>query len=267
MKRVAWLTDIHLNFLSPVKMEQFYSLMRNSNPDIVLISGDIGEAPRLIWYLQQLEMRLQRPIYFVLGNHDFYLSSIEETRAAVSQCVAESGYLKWLNQAGIIELAPDTGLLGYDGWADGRCGDYEHSDVIMNDYAVIRDFAGLNKRDRLTVLNRLGDETAAYFREWLPTTLAKYPHVFLLTHVPPFREATWYEGRISDDDFLPHFTCKAGGDAIVEIMRNHPANQLTVLCGHTHGRGEAQILDNMRVLTGGAEYGRVEMQQIFEVGE
>jgi hypothetical protein len=41
---------------------------------------------------------------------------------------------------------------------------------------------------------------------------------------------------------------------------------MTVLCGHTHGGGQAQILPNLRVLTGGARYGRLELQQVLEVG-
>lgn len=40
-------------------------------------------------------------------------------------------------------------------------------------------------------------------------------------HVPPFREASWHQGRISDDDWLPHFTCKAVGDVLREAMVAH----------------------------------------------
>ena len=29
---------------------------------------------------------------------------------------------------------------------------------------------------------------------------------------------------------------------------------LTVLCGHTHGHGETEILTNLHIKTGGAEY-------------
>jgi hypothetical protein len=88
--------------------------------------------------------------------------------------------------------------------------------------------------------------------------------VILATHIPPFKEATWNEGQLSDADFLPFFACKAVGDVLVEIMHIYPHRQLTVLCGHTHGRGQAQILDNLLVLTGGAEYGKPEVQQVFE---
>ena len=40
---------------------------------------------------------------------------------------------------------------------------------------------------------------------------------------------------------------------------------MTVLCGHTHSAGEAQVLPNLRVLTGGAEYGRPELQRVLAV--
>jgi len=78
MTRAVWLTDIHINFLKPVQLEKFYQLITDSQPDCILISGDIGEAPRLKYYLQQLESRLPVPIYFVLGNHDYYGASQQD---------------------------------------------------------------------------------------------------------------------------------------------------------------------------------------------
>ena len=89
--------------------------------------------------------------------------------------------------------------------------------------------------------------------------------VIVLTHVPPFREACWHRGRVSDDEWLPHFACRAVGEALVEAMAAHPECEMTVLCGHTHSAGEAQVLPNLRVLTGGAEYGRPEVQRVLTV--
>ena len=48
-------------------------------------------------------------------------------------------------------------------------------------------------------------------------------------------------------------------------MAAHPECEMTVLCGHTHSPGEAQILPNLRVLTGGAEYGRPALQRVLTV--
>jgi len=80
-----------------------------------------------------------------------------------------------------------------------------------------------------------------------------------------FRDATWHQQQISDDNWLPHFSCKAVGDALRHAAESNPGCQMLVLCGHTHGGGEAQILDNLRVLTGEAEYGRPEVQRILQI--
>jgi hypothetical protein len=173
--------------------------------------------------------------------------------------------LFWLPRAGIIELTPNTGLIGHDGWADGRLGDYWGSDVLLNDYLVIGEFIGRDAKERLNKLNALGDEAAAHFRPVLPEALARFRHVIVLTHVPPFREACWYQGRLSTDNWLPHFSCKAVGDVLKETMAAHPDQQMTVLCGHTHGAGEAQILPNLRVLTGGAQYGNPRVDRVLTV--
>lgn len=263
--RAAWLSDIHLNFLNPFIMEKLFALVQRSQPDVILISGDIGEAARLEWYLQRLESRLQCPIYFVLGNHDYYGSSFSQVREVVSRISCESASMRWMTAGEIIELTPQTALVGHDSWADGRFGDYARSDVMLNDYVLIQNFSGLSKAERGRRLNQLGDEAAAFCREWLPKALDQYARVIFLTHVPPFREACWHQGQPSDDFFLPHFACKAVGEALIEIMAQYPDRQLTVLCGHTHSPGSAQIRDNILVLSAEAEYGVAQIQQIFEL--
>jgi hypothetical protein len=43
----------------------------------------------------------------------------------------------YLSQSGIVELTSDTALVGHDSWADGRLGDLDHSEVILNDFLLI----------------------------------------------------------------------------------------------------------------------------------
>ena len=166
---------------------------------------------------------------------------------------------------GCVRLAPNTGLVGHGAWADGRLGNGVNSQVLLNDYVHIRDLTGLSPEELFAKLNDLGDQAAEYFRETLPKALARYRNLLLLTHVPPFKEACWHEGHISDDEFLPHFTCQAVGDVLIEMMQTHPERNLTVLCGHTHGSGTAQILPNLLVKTGCAEYGQPALQETILV--
>jgi predicted MPP superfamily phosphohydrolase len=267
MKRVVWLTDLHLNFLPHDEAARFLDLVAAERPDAVLLGGDIAEAHDVDRYLQRIDERLGVPVYFVLGNHDFYHGSIRRVRQRVAELCAGRPNLVYLSTSPPVQLAPGVALVGHDGWADGRLGSYETSMVMMNDYRLIEELAGMNKLDRWPLLHRLADEAAEHVRRTLPEALASYPRAFVLTHVPPFREACWHEGQISSAEWLPHFTSRAVGDALLDVADRFPQRQITVLCGHTHGRGQARLRDNLVVFTGGATYGEPEVQRVFELPE
>jgi 3',5'-cyclic-AMP phosphodiesterase len=265
--KLAWLTDVHLNFLRPPGVEAFFAMLAETPCDAILLSGDIGEADDVCHLLNALDTVVQRPVYFVLGNHDFYRGSIAGVRADVEALCSACPNLHWLPGSGVVPLTADVCLVGHDGWGDGRLGDYHGSDVMLNDFGLIGEFGGFDEDpgERLAKMHALGDEAAAHFRTVLPDALSRFRHVLVVTHVPPFREACWHEGRISDDNWLPFFTCKAVGEVLAEAMRAHPDREMTVLCGHTHGAGEAEILTNLRVSTGGAVYGSPKVQRVIEV--
>jgi 3',5'-cyclic AMP phosphodiesterase CpdA len=261
MARLAWLTDLHLDFIdSDAEIGDFCRLVCETDPDAVLISGDIGNAGTLLHHLELLEACIRRPIYFVLGNHDFYGSSIAEVRQQVRDLCRSSTFLRWLPDADPIPLGEQTCLVGHDSWGDGRCGLGAKSEFILNDYYCIRDFQNLSIEEWFEKIAALGDEAAAFLRDILQRAFDLRPRVLLLTHVPPFREAAWYLGRPSPDDAVPHFACRAVGDVLLGVMRARPESHLTVLCGHTHSPGVVQILPNLEVRTGRAEYGAPALQ-------
>lgn len=121
--------------------------------------------------------------------------------------------------------------------------------MLLNDYVRIRDFIPLAQLPRFEKLGELGDEAAAFFEVVLAQA----------------KEAAWHEGRTSDDDWLPHFASKAVGDVLVRVMQAHPECRATVLCGHTHGEGEARITENLLVRTGAATYGEPTLQSVLEL--
>jgi hypothetical protein len=133
----------------------------------------------------------------------------------------------------------------------------------MSDFELIADFKGLDRAARWRRLNELGDEAGAHFRRVLPAVVARYANVIVATHVPPFDRATWHDGRMSDPDWLPFFSCRASGQAILEAFQANPQCRGAVYCGHTHGAGEVEVLPNLRVVTGGAVYGRPTLQRVL----
>jgi len=265
VRRLAWATDVHLNFLSASGMDAFCEALAQEEPDAVVITGDIAEAPSVESLLSVVAAELKTPIHFVLGNHDYYRGSVPRVRAAVTELCRRSSWLSWLPAAGVTELSRHVALVGVDGWADGRLGDYVRSPVMLNDYVLIAELCGLTRADRLTRLHALGDAEAARLEELLAEALGTYQRVIVATHVPPFKEACWHEGRISNDDWLPHFTCRAVGEVLRRAALAHPDRKIRVLCGHTHGAGMAEILPNLKVMTGGAEYGEPRIQGTLEI--
>jgi 3',5'-cyclic AMP phosphodiesterase CpdA len=261
MTRIAWLTDLHLDFVEPESgIADFCRRVAASPSDVVLVGGDIGTAASLEQYLRQLEAAVRRPIYFVLGNHDFYGGRIVDVRRGAADLSRTARWLHWLPAAGIVELDAETSLVGHDSWADGRFGKGVRSRFLLNDFFCVYDFQGKSHEDWFKAIAALGDEAATYFRDVLPRAFARSRRVVLLTHVPPFAEAAWHCGRMSDEEALPHFACRAVGDALNEIMATRPDRYLTVLCGHTHSPGFVQVQPNLEVHTGAAEYGAPAIQ-------
>lgn len=262
-KKILWTTDIHLNFLTNKELEFFIKEIQNKSPDILLIGGDIGEAQSVCAYLQKLEQSIECPIYFVLGNHDYYRGSISKVNEDVCRLSDSSKKIFFLDTMPFIELTKDVALVGHSGWADGKFGDYNDSEVILNDYILIDEFIWLNKDQRLNKLNELGSKAASKMEKSLILAFKNHKKILCLTHVPPFRESCWHEGEISDDNYLPHFSCKSVGEVMKRVMQSRPDCCLEVLCGHTHSPGSAQILDNLNVITGKASYGKPEIQKII----
>jgi len=281
VKRIAWLTDLHLNFAGEDAVPRLATAIEECGPDAIVIGGDTGEAPSFATYLQGLAERLARPIYFVLGNHDYYYGSIHEVRERARRLSRGNEHLHWLPDVGAVPLTETAALVGHGGWADGRCGSFHDSEVLLNDYLLIRELRNAVELDRdraegpvtscgdlhrlLSRLNALGDEAADHFRRVLPDVLERYSSVYVVTHVPPFREACWHEGLVSDKQWLPHFTCQAVGEVLREFMEGRLQCRMTVLCGHTHSPGRARLLPNLEVFTGGAEYGKPAVQRVLEV--
>lgn len=264
--KLAWMTDIHLNFLGTQQIETWLQSIAAQPMDAVLITGDIGEAPNYAIFLDRMAETLQIPIYFTLGNHDYYHAQLETVRKQVRRLSETNPLLHWLPQSGVISLTDTVALVGHSGWGDAGYGNFMQSSISLSDYSLIYDLASLEKPELQKRLQALGQEAADYLHGVLSEALETHEHVIVGTHVPPFVESAWYEGKVPDetDPYVPHFTCKAVGDLLLELAQAHPERQITVLCGHTHGTGVADIRPNLQVITGGAEYGLPTIQQKFE---
>ncbi|MBL8880694.1 MAG: metallophosphoesterase [Phycisphaerales bacterium] len=264
MFRVVWATDVHLEFVDASRRHAFYGDLISATPDAVILSGDIGTAQNVCTFLAEIDAIATWPVLFVLGNHDYYHGSIGEVRGRVSRLARESRRLTYLSDAGIVELTPTVCVIGHDGWGDARLGEFGASRLFLNDFRLIRELV-LPRPLLREKLHALGDEAAAHFARLLPEALTKYELIYIVTHVPPFREVCLNEGRPSDDDGLPFFACKVVGDVILDAATAHRGHRVTILCGHTHSAAEARVAPNVLAIAGGAAYGVPGVQRVLEL--
>ena len=253
MTRVVWATDLHLESVDQAERLEFCSRLATPDADVVILCGDIDTAENIESTLGMLHDALECPLLFVLGNHDFYGGSINDVRQRVAKLAAATPNLHYLSVSEPIALSPTLAVVGHDGWGDARYGDFAGSPLHLNDFRLIRELTGLDQVRLGAKLRQLGDEAADYIRRQLHAALAQYETVLIATHVPPFEEVCLHQGSPSPDG-LPFFACQAVGDVIRAAAADHPHQQITVICGHSHHAAAAQIAPNLRAITGGARY-------------
>lgn len=266
--KLTWLTDIHLNFLEPDERADFYRKLHNLEGDALLLTGDIAEAPSVGPILQEMHAAVKKPIYFVLGNHDFYRSNVAAVKNQMTHLTETHPEIIWLPHGDFYILEKNILLLGQDGWADGRLGDYHHSSVSLNDSRYIADLYQqkiVGKQHLLEKMQELADVDAAALENQLEQALQKNPkNIIILTHIPPFKEASWYQDKVSDDEHLPYFTSKAMGDVLIKIAHKNPHIKFLILCGHTHTKAEYQPSYNLLIKVGAAEYYNPQVQEVLD---
>lgn len=281
------MTDIHLDHLerSGGLSHVRDNFVRKIGKDVdgIIITGDISLATSIVNHLEIIDSIVDKPVYFVLGNHDFYKGSFQDTRQEVINCAAASKNLHYMTSKSFISLTPDTALVGHDGWYDGYHGDAISSPYIMSDWLQIMEYVNagaLHKfptqiptqfhvRPNLGIILGLSRQQAMNAAEHVlvNATLAAKTHksVFIMTHVPPFLDM--YTRRPTDGEVsaAPWYTSKFMGDTITAIANLHPTVRFDVFCGHTHAKKDVQVLNNVFGHVGPSAYGSPQCAGIIAV--
>ncbi|HEY8560553.1 MAG TPA: metallophosphoesterase [Pyrinomonadaceae bacterium] len=256
MNKIAWTTDIHLDRLSERDYLEYKEYLLELNPDCLLISGDIAEGEFVYEALRDFDGSLGFPVYFVLGNHDFYFGGFAGVEKRVGALVEESSNLHWLSESGIVKINESTALIGIEGWGDAGNGALNLSAGFSRDVLSIADYKNLTREEIAGLMKTRGARYAEKLRPVLLEAVENYQKVILVTHVPPFVEVCFDRNlRIIDEFKQPFYTCKAIGDLLLEVMPKHPECRMTVLCGHLHEKADQNILENLRVRVKESGYG------------
>ena len=273
-----WATDIHLDHVRKDKVyRKFFDSILYSDDKIVLLTGDLSiceqhrskKIPKLIHHLGMLsDACAGKEVYYVLGNHDYWFSSINAVRLVIPTIEEEHPNLHWTASQSYFDLGEGTYLVGHDGWYD-----FGYQDIPrmggMNDWNFIQDFRravmqalppGNHEPSIKELAQRLATEGAAHVEQGIEEAIkVGAKRVLVMTHVPPFVENSLYQGRV-DDAWVGCYTSKIMGDMLLKAAKENPTTEFLVLCGHSHGKAVHQPEPNLTCLTGHSEYGAPKLQ-------
>lgn len=276
MPKIAWCTDIHLDHFHDSDRNVIIKLgesLIERQPEAVLITGDISVSSKLIYHLSALEKVVQRPVYFVLGNHDYYGSTIEKIRESMRDISNLSQYLKYLPMTPYVSLSPNTALIGHDGWYDASCGDVGRSPFIMRDWQVIGDYVregvlphGLPDYNKIIAISRkLAYESVLHVSNSIKTAVKYHKNIIIATHFPPFEESHAGNRRTDNIGVRPWYTSKIMGETLLRAAAAYPQINFEVFSGHSHGKFEGKIANNLHCHVGQSDYGQPQLAREIDL--
>ena len=264
MNRLLWITDAHLDHLSDRAEDAWFEKLAKSRADMLLLGGDTANARVFSRMLGRIQEVFPGKVALVAGNHDYYHTSISDFRAKLAG-VQRSGVIVFEPgcQSTPLQLSGGVYLCGSGGWGDATAGYADAAGMSLNDENLI---AELKTANLTGVLRKLGMESAEHLEKQLSAVPEDASCVIVLTHVPPWPEASWHEGRNSDAMALPRFCWLAGGKVISQAAERMPQTRFVVLCGHTHSDGIWKK-GNFTCHTAGSAYGRIAHSGMITLGK
>lgn len=277
MFKFAWLTDIHLDHLDAPSLQAFFIDNKpKGRYDGYFITGDLSTGRDVVSCLNSMVDTWKKPVYFVLGNHDYWNSSFDSvSRRVVAACDGKKN-LHWLTASNFFKLSKDCCVVGHDGWYDGVNGNALGSTFRMADWFKTQEYmkitwgnpvlADVYRRDIIELSQKLASKAVSEMKKSLKTAISGgFKRIIVLTHFPPWKDAHIHNGFVGDEHAQPWFTCRMMGEMLEETAAANVGIQFEVLCGHTHGRCEYEVAPNLICRVGAADYGKPVVQEVIEV--
>lgn len=229
--RIHILSDLHIEF------GDFE--IPNTQSDVVVLAGDVHVGRNALKWIR--DHVLEKPVVYVLGNHEFYREAMPELTDRLRRLCEDSNIHLLENNA--IEIQGTT-FLGCTLWTDfGLMGNAEVSkyeaEEAMIDYKLVRVSPQYRKL-------RANDTAKLHFHsmQWLKTQLAKQDatRTVIVTHHAPSAQSIpeIYKGKLLNAAFASN---------LEDLISN--SNVPLWIHGHTHfcvdyNIGRTRILSNQR---------------------
>jgi predicted MPP superfamily phosphohydrolase len=251
LNRILWLTDLHF---SPIFITRFFDFLhkaRASNVDAIFLTGDISEGFIHYW-LEAIAKCISCPIYFCLGNHDHFFASFEDTIKKVSSVCKKYKNLIWLDEQNEpVRLNNEVAVIGARGWYSCDFGTPKYLSWTL-DWLLIKELRELpNLNARIEYFQMLADQSAVFIKNQLEKAIEQnYETIYLLSHVPQYKEATRDEGTVLEKFWTPYNVNYRMGQAIQEVMQKHKKRNVICLAGHCHQPEFIRISRNIHCQVG-----------------
>lgn len=261
---LLWMSDLHLDLASAKSCHKLLCDLKYTEYDAAVITGDTAASATLTQHLAALaDACYPRPLFVVLGNHDFYGSSLHKTQSDVRVLCHRISNLHHLQDHGSVRLNKHTVLLGHHGWADARCGWGSKTCVRSPDHWCIDDFRSLNQTGCFDLMSDLGNASTRCIRQNLNTALRKAETLIVATHVPAFQTSALYNGTPCGPCHTPHYVHSSLGGLLIGTARHNREKHFLALSGHTHSAMNEHVLDNLESWVAGTTKGRPQIQNII----
>jgi Icc protein len=263
--KVAWVTDPHLNFASENGWNSLITGILESSPSAVIMTGDISEGPYVTDHINRLVRAVGLPVYFVLGNHDFYHRRRDDVITDIRSLCSSERNAVWLSDVPSVNPVPGLALVGADGWYDASYGWSSDLSIVFSwDWKMIRDFSNRTRLESMIVSRAWSKQSATHLEKELCSLDRSIDRVAILTHVPPWPELTDdTPGTALGNFWLPYNVSAAAGDAISRAADWASHRSHSVFCGHTHVARSAWISSNVYGRCGKAQYGKPRVQDVI----
>jgi 3',5'-cyclic-AMP phosphodiesterase len=251
LNKFLWYTDTHFNRIAPWNLLKLFNNIKNQKPKGIFLTGDISNGLSTAFILKIMAKFLRCPIYFVMGNHDYSFSSFQKTNLKIRNLCKNYQNLVWMTEAEPIALNNDVALIGAEGWYDASAGNTKYL-KFTPDWMMIKELRSLSTmEERVKMFQLLANKSSEQIAAKLKTALTQgYKTIYILTHVPGWKQATKNYGTIFENFWLPYNTNLRLGDTIEKIMKNHPDRHVICLAGHTHDPKIVRISFNIECHVG-----------------
>lgn len=254
-KKFLWFTDTHFDKVMPWTFASFILKINKEKPNGIFLTGDISNGLLIDFHLSILAKCISCPIYFVLGNHDMHFSSIEKIHLKIKKICEKYPNLIWITDTGIVSLNSDVALIGSEGWYDASNGKSEYLQFTI-DWMLTKEFNTLPSiYHRILYWKKLANESANIILHNLNIAINNgYKTIYILTHFPPWKEATRNVGTWLEKFWLPYNVNLTLGQQLENIMINHTDINIIVLCGHTHCDSWIHVMKNVECKVQSSKY-------------